>query len=206
MKRLISVLILLSLFSCTQTPRHGTVTILHTNDMHAQFVPLPATWIDAEPKPLIGGMTALLDMINKTRIVYPNSLLLDAGDICTGTLLSKIKVDGALNGGFVQMSLELSPASYVDASAFTGIELQIAGNNEYYNLHLRTTDLERPWQSYRAEFFAEPDWQTIRIPFSRLQPYRTDRPFRPDRLLRLGLVAIGRDFQAELCMARVKFY
>ena len=45
--------------SCGVAKRDGQVTILHTNDMHSQFVSMPATWIDADPKPQIGGMVAL---------------------------------------------------------------------------------------------------------------------------------------------------
>ena len=99
-------LFILFLFSgslCGIVAGDGQVTILHTNDMHAQFVPLPATWMDAEPLPMIGGMVALEHAVRRTRAEYPHSLLLDAGDMCTGTLLSKIAYKGALNGGFVEM-------------------------------------------------------------------------------------------------------
>ncbi len=91
------------LYSCSQAPREGEVTILHTNDMHAQFVPLTATWIETDPQPHIGGMVALEYAVRQARAFYPQSLLLDAGDISTGTLLSKIDHNGALNGGFVEM-------------------------------------------------------------------------------------------------------
>lgn len=58
-----------------------------------------------------------------------------------------------------------------DASANNSIELEVAGNNESYNLHVRTTDLWLPWQSYRSSFIVTQDWQTIRIPFSSIEPY-----------------------------------
>jgi len=104
MKRiLILVVTTLFLFVCTSKPRKGIITFLHTNDMHAQFVPLKATWIDKDPQPLIGGMTALDYYAQKLRAQYPNSLLMDAGDMCTGTLLTKIKHQGAYNGAFIEM-------------------------------------------------------------------------------------------------------
>jgi len=108
------------------------------------------------------------------------------------------------NGGFVQMALDLANGDAMDASAFDAVEFEVAGNGERYNLHLRTTDLWLPWQSYRAEFTATPEWQRLRIPFRSIHPYRTGKPFRAGRLKRIGVVAIGRDFQADVCLASVR--
>ena len=50
------------------------------------------------------------------------------------------------NGGFVQMALDLAPGGgVVDASSWTGIELDVIGNDEDYGVHLRTDAVERPW-------------------------------------------------------------
>lgn len=110
------------------------------------------------------------------------------------------------NGGFVQIALSLSENGEFDASAYTGVELDISGNNERYNIHIRTSGLWFPWQSYRSSFIAGADWQTIRIPFSGLEAYKTTRNFRPGKLERIGLVGIGRNFHAELCLASIRFY
>jgi hypothetical protein len=110
------------------------------------------------------------------------------------------------NGGFVQMALSLSEKDNFDASAFAGIVMEVAGNNEDYNIHIRTTDLWFPWQSYRASFKATSDWQTVRIPFADLDAYKTPQKFRQDRLKRIGLVGIGRDFHADLCLATIRLY
>lgn len=110
------------------------------------------------------------------------------------------------NGGFVQVALNLVESGSFDASAYDGVELEVAGNNESYNLHLRTAGLWFPWQSYRASFDASNDWQTIRIPFAELVPYKTGQSFKANKLKRIGIVAIGRDFQADLCFSLVKFY
>lgn len=69
-----------------------------------------------------------------------------------------------------------------------------------------TSDLWFPWQSYRASFKATSDWQTIRIPFSDLDAYKTSQKFRQNKLKRIGLVGIGRDFLADLCLASIRFY
>ena len=108
------------------------------------------------------------------------------------------------NGGFLQMALDLAHGDAMDASAYDAVEIEVAGNGERYNLHLRTTDLWLPWQSYRAEFTATPAWQRLHIPFAAIRPYRTGKPFRARHLKRIGVVAIGRDFQADVCVASVR--
>lgn len=110
------------------------------------------------------------------------------------------------DGGFLQMSLDLSPTGELDASAYTGIELTVRGNGETYNVHLRNRDTRIVWQSYRAGFRAGPEWQTLRLPFSEFRPYRIDRSLVLRHLRRLGLVAIGREMTADLCVARVALY
>ncbi len=56
-------------------------------------------------------------------------------------LTGKVSLDN--NGGFIQMAADINPPP-TDA---TGLMLDISGNGEEYNLHLRTSDLDRPWQS-----------------------------------------------------------
>jgi hypothetical protein len=110
------------------------------------------------------------------------------------------------NGGFLQIALPLSEQDEFDATNYTGIELVVAGNNEPYNIHIRTSGLWFPWQSYRFTFQATTGWQTLRFPFTEAKPYKTNKRFQRQRLMRIGLVGIGRDFQADLCVASVKFY
>lgn len=110
------------------------------------------------------------------------------------------------NGGFVQISLDLTNDGAFDASSYAGVEIVVSGNNEHYNIHFRTTDLWLPWQSYRYSFKAMPDWQTISIPFKDIKAYRTTTEFDGEKLKRIGLVAIGRNFKADLCVASIKLY
>jgi len=110
------------------------------------------------------------------------------------------------NGGFVQMALDIDTDSARTLLDRNGIELDVYGNGETYNLHLRTTDLWLPWQSWRATFTAPAGWQTVRLPFADFSAYRTGKTLRLDRLERIGLVAIGRAFTADLCVARVALY
>ena len=78
--------------------------------------------------------------------------------------------------------------------------------NEIYNLHIKTVDLFRPWQSYRSAFQTKLEWQDIRISFSELERHRTDVPFRKEKIKRIAIAAIGREFDVELYLASIKFY
>ena len=116
------------------------------------------------------------------------------------------EVSLANNGGFVQIALDLSPGgAVVDASAFSGIELDVFGNGETYGMHLRTDALIRPWQSYRQAFDAGPAWRAVQLRFDGLVRHRTNVSFDPRRLRRIGLVAIGRAFSADLSLGGLRF-
>ncbi len=111
------------------------------------------------------------------------------------------------NGGFVQMALDLIEGGYsLDASAWTGIALDVFGNDESYNMHLRTADIARPWQSYRYSFVAGPEWRTITLPFKSFEAYRVSVPLDVSRLRRIGIAAIGRAFTADVAVGGVRFY
>jgi hypothetical protein len=110
------------------------------------------------------------------------------------------------NGGFVQAALDLAPRGDLNARAYTGLRLLVRGNGETYNLHLKTADLLLPWQSYRSSFPTGPEWREIRLPFGGFEHHRTGVPLNTGRLRSLGLVAIGRAFAAELCVAEIGLY
>ena len=110
------------------------------------------------------------------------------------------------NGGFVQASLDLGADELLDASAFEGIEIEVCGNNESYNLHLRTGDTQMVWQSYRHSFTADANWKTLRIPFTDLIPHRIQFGLEKSQLRRIGIVAIGRKMEADICFSRIALY
>ena len=111
------------------------------------------------------------------------------------------------NGGFIQIALDLaSDGRIVDATGLSGIAIDVLGNGENYGCHLRTPDLTRPWQSYRQDFVTEPSWKEVLLPFGSFSPHRTDIPLDIARLRRLGIVAIGRAFDADLSIGGIRFY
>jgi hypothetical protein len=104
------------------------------------------------------------------------------------------------------MSADLARGGMLDASDWAGVALEVAGNGEHYELRLRTADLSRPWQSYRLAFRADPGWATLRASFDAFAPHRTDAPFDPSRLTRLGILAIGRPFEADIAARDLRLW
>ncbi len=109
-------------------------------------------------------------------------------------------------GGFVQAALDLDRKAHVDFSRYGGLLLDVYGNGESYNAHLRTGETRLPWQSYRASFHAPAQWHSVRLPFSHFEPYRIKTRLNVTRIKRIGLVAIGRAFSADLCIGRLALY
>ena len=111
------------------------------------------------------------------------------------------------DGGFLQIARDLAPdGATVDARGWHGIALDVIGNGATYNLHLRTPDIARPWQSYRHSFAAEPQWRTVELPFAAFTPHRIAAPLDIGRLRRIGIVAIGRAFDADVAVGVMRFY
>jgi 2',3'-cyclic-nucleotide 2'-phosphodiesterase (5'-nucleotidase family) len=80
-----------------------TLTILHTNDMHGSFIPHEASWVKSNPKPLVGGFNELTAAVDSLRSIYPDALLLDAGDVMTGNPICDITYHGAQGGMLIEM-------------------------------------------------------------------------------------------------------
>ncbi len=110
------------------------------------------------------------------------------------------------NGGFIQIAFDLEQSGISDLTAYAGVKLRVSGNQERYNVHLRTANLWFPWQSYRASFEAGADWQDIVLPFASFEGYKTTRSLNLSKLERVAIVAIGRDFDADLCVSNIHFY
>ena len=117
-------------------------------------------------------------------------------------LRGQVRLDN--NGGFVQMALELPDAP--PSGDWRGVEIDVLGNDRRYGVHLRTEGMWLPWQAWRASFQATPSWQRLQLPFMAFEPYRTSGTLVAQELRRVGIVAIGEAFDAELCVARLALY
>lgn len=107
-------------------------------------------------------------------------------------------------GGFIQMKWPFEPN--FDASTFAGVYIRVWGNNETYNVHIRTNQLWLPWQSFRSSFVAKPKWQTHYLPFSSFENYKTFASLDPSAIKKLAIVAIGKVFYADVCVSEMGFY
>jgi 5'-nucleotidase / UDP-sugar diphosphatase len=102
--RFLPPLLLAGLASVVETSSQPkTITFLHTNDMHASFVPHEAIWVRTTPKPLVGGFKELAFRIDSVRAIKPLTILVDAGDVMTGNPISEIDYRGATGGALYEM-------------------------------------------------------------------------------------------------------
>ncbi|NNJ75528.1 MAG: CIA30 family protein [Anderseniella sp.] len=106
------------------------------------------------------------------------------------------------NGGFIQIAADLPPPP----SGAKGVALELTGNAETYNIHLRTSDITRPWQSFRQAFTAPSEWTLCHFDFGDFDAHRTAEPLRPGNIRRIGIVAIGRVFDADAAVTSVSYY
>lgn len=114
-------------------------------------------------------------------------------------------VSTANNGGFIQVRTELENGLPGDAE---GVVLQVRGNGERYFIHLRTRATVLPWQYYQAGFETDGAWREVRIPFSAFRGSGRLLPGRiaPGTVRSIGLVAFGRDHQADVALAALGTY
>ena len=111
------------------------------------------------------------------------------------------------NGGFIQMALYFgSREAELDASGYQGLELLVYGNNEDYNVHVRTADCGWYDDSYRKTFFAASEWQRVQIPWSEFKANRVKAPLDTSRLTRIAILGWMREFQADISLAEIALY
>lgn len=111
------------------------------------------------------------------------------------------------NGGFIQMAFDLRKnGSGINVSEWDGIELTVCGNDQNYDIRLRTDQLTRPWQSFRTDICIQQVWQTVKVPFATFIAHKVDTAFDPKYLRRIGILAIGREFNALVAVSSIRFY
>lgn len=109
-------------------------------------------------------------------------------------------VSTANRGGFIQARIAMPDGLSANAVA---LRLRVRGNGQRYFIHLRTTRTRLPWQYYQAGFDAGPDWAEVTLPLSEFTPSggMMRASVRPDQVRSVGLVAYGRDHQADVSLA-----
>lgn len=97
------IILLYLLLAHTLCAQEQRLVILHTNDIHASYLPHVAPWTTGTPKAIIGGMVRLQEVVDSIRSCGYPTLLLDAGDVMTGTPISERSFHGALGGALFAM-------------------------------------------------------------------------------------------------------
>ena len=115
-------------------------------------------------------------------------------------------VSTANNGGFLQFRTKIN--DHPIGKLYKGIRIQVRGNNEEYAVHIRTKYLFLPWQYYQSKFLATNEWRTIELP---LKDFKRSNFYQPSSvssidIQTLGIVAIGRDFQANIDLRYIELY
>jgi 2',3'-cyclic-nucleotide 2'-phosphodiesterase (5'-nucleotidase family) len=101
--------------SCRKAP--VDLVILHSNDIHGTFQPQKLQ--DNDKMRLVGGMEAASHHINRIRAAEPNVLLIDLGDIMTGTLAALLPYRGVAGGAMPEFLNRL------------GYDIRCYGNHEF---------------------------------------------------------------------------
>ena len=134
------------------------------------------------------------------------------GGVSTGTAAfqdNAIQLTGEVstknNGGFIQ-AMRLLPNGLPEETR--GLELDVRGNDEAYYVFIRTKEMTRPWYFYNVSFETSSEWQTISIPLDTIERSHAhlSEKIDPAEVISIGLVAYGRDYQADLEVREIRLF
>ena len=112
------------------------------------------------------------------------------------------------NGGFIQIRKEITKTDRKVLKDASAIIVEARGNDDEYFIHLRTKGMLMPWTYYYAPFVATKDSREFIFPLSKFKRSGRflGREFpRGAEIKSLGIVAYGKDYEAELCVNKVSF-
>lgn len=158
-------------------------------DLYRSTQDQPSPWMVISDQVMGGVSSALLQQDQRHN------------SICS-CLTGRTSLDN--NGGFVQMKLDIKPGEL--RADYKGLFIELYGNAHDYNLHVKTTQLNRPWQSFRCTLSLEPQWTRFIVPYEQLLAHRTDAELQPAEIRSVAIVAIGQAFDVDVCVRRLGFY
>ena len=154
--------------------------------------------------------------VNAKNLVYENNwaYLADtvmggvsqgSAEFASGALRLTGQVSTRNNGGFIQVRTRIDPK---EAQERTGLKIKVKGNGEIYYLHIRNASARLPWHYYTANFTTSEKWKEVKIPFDLFEKSATFMPkkLNPDTIKTIGLVAYGKDYEADVSIATLEFY
>ena len=106
---------------------------------------------------------------------------------------------------FIQVRTRIDPS---DSKEKTGIKIKVKGNGDVYYLHIRNASARLPWHYYTANFKTNEKWKEFVIPFDDFEKSATFMPkkLKADTIRTIGLVAYGKDHNADVSIANLEFY
>lgn len=134
----------------------------------------------------------------------------------SNVLTASVKLEN--NGGFVQMvtdlALDHSFSNTVDASTYNGVEFDIFyegdADRENFNVHLKDSNCNSQFSSYRATFeVPQGQWTTVRLPWSRFKGFGSEAVenlLKYSAIRRIGLVVIGKEMDVRLALSSIRFF
>ena len=126
-------------------------------------------------------------------------------EFSAGALRLTGQVSTKNNGGFIQVRTRIDPTETLGKS---GIKIKVKGNGDVYYLHVRNASARLPWQYYTASFQTSEKWKDITISFDEFEKSATlmPRKLKPESIKTIGLVAYGKDHEADVSIANLEFY
>ena len=128
-----------------------------------------------------------------------------SAEFSAGALRLTGQVSTKNNGGFIQIRTRVDPTLAVGKS---GIKIKVKGNGDVYYIHVRNASARLPWQYYTASFQTSEKWKDIIISFDEFEKSATlmPRKLKPESIKTIGLVAYGKDHEADVSIANLEFY
>lgn len=106
------------------------------------------------------------------------------------------------NGGFIQCRANVN----LKTKGINGVRIKVKGNGDEYYVHLRVPRM-LPWNYYSSKFYAKEEWQIIDLPLSSFEYSRnSSKKFKSSKISTIGIVAYGKDFYAQVDLAKLEIY
>lgn len=136
-------------------------------------------------------------------VSFGDYILITEGNIEFIRLTGFVSIEN--NGGFIQVRKKIT--NVIDKK-FTGIRFTCRGNNTDYFIHIRTSFTLLPWQYYQGKFFANNNWQDIKLDLSEFSGSGALLPknIKPKHIKSIAIVAFGKKHRVNLDVSNIAFY
>ena len=128
-----------------------------------------------------------------------------SAEFAAGALRLIGQVSTKNNGGFIQVRTKINSREIIGKK---GIKIKVKGNGDVYYIHIRNGSARLPWHYYTASFQTSEKWKELIIPFEIFEKSATFMPkkLKADTIRTIGLVAYGKDHNADVSIASLEFY